>query len=83
MGKKRSVIVIDRDVDNDKVNEILRKKKKQSLKVKLSKKTHEESSARTRGIENPLSNLNKANRSNANPTHSVMPVTLAHLDAVA
>ena len=48
--------MINMDVDCDKVNEILRKKKKmkRSSKVQLPEKIHGESSARTKGIENPL-----------------------------
>ena len=51
MDKKRNAMMIDMDVDCDKVNEILRKKKKKwSSKIKLSNKTPRESSAQTKGI---------------------------------
>ena len=46
MGKKRNTMMIDMDVHYDKVNEILRKrKKKQSSKVHLLEKTLGESFA--------------------------------------
>ena len=48
MSKKRIAMMIVIDVDCDKVNEILRKKK-WSSKIKLSEKTLGESSARTGG----------------------------------
>ena len=46
--------MIDFDLDYDKVNEALeRRKKKKSSKAQLLGKTLGESSARTRGIEDP------------------------------
>ena len=54
MGKKRGARAIDFDLDCDRVNEALeRRKKKKSSKAQLSGKTLGESSARTRGIEDP------------------------------
>ena len=52
MGKKRGARAIDFDLDCDKVNEALeRRKKKKSSRAQLSGKTPGESSARTRGTE--------------------------------
>ena len=54
MGKKRGARAIDFDLDCDKVNEALeRRKKKKSSRAQLSGKTPGESSARTRGTEDP------------------------------
>ena len=54
MGKKRGARAIDFDLDCNKVNEALeRRKKKKSSKAQLSGKTLGVSSARTRGIEDP------------------------------
>ena len=56
--------MIDFDLDCDKVNEALeRRKKKKSSKAQLSGKTLRESSARTRRIEDPFGTISTvANR---------------------
>ena len=78
-------MTIDIDVDYDKVNEILRRKKNKknrSSKVQLSEKTPGESSARTRGIENLLvasiitSTMPK--HDDVSPSHLAMLDTSAH-----
>lgn len=83
MGKKRNAMMIDMDVDNDKVNEILRRKKKRSSKIKLSKKTPGESSAQSRGTENPLTNPVMINHDDAHPMHLALHVTPAYDGAAA
>ena len=80
MGKKRGARVIDFDLDCDKVNEALeRRKKKKSSKAQLSGKTLGESSVRTRGIEDPSVAVETistvANHDGVEPPHPHMPVT--------
>ena len=73
-------MVIEMEVDCDKVNKILRKKKKKkkrSSRVQLSKKALGESFASTRGIENPLvvpiAESTTPNHDDFPPSHSAMP----------
>ena len=87
MGKKRNDAMTNIDMDCDKVNEILKKrKKKKSSKVLLSEKTPGESSARTRGIEDSLDAIEivptMVNHDGVAP-HPNMHVTPVHSGVVA
>ena len=80
MGKKRDAMVIDVDLDYDRVAEALKKrKKKKSSKVYLSGKAFGEGSARTRETEDPSAVAGTvaafANHDGAEPSHPHMPVT--------
>ena len=61
MGKKKRAAAIDIDLDCDKGNKALEKRKKnKSSKVWISEKTPRESSARTRGVEDSLAAIEVA-----------------------
>ena len=80
MGKKKGARAIDFDLDCDKVNEALKKrKKKKSSKVQLSKKAPGEGSARTKGVKDPLDATRTismvAHHGGIEPSHSHMHVT--------
>ena len=81
-------MMINTDVDCDKVNEILRKKKKKkrSSRVQLSEKAPREKSSQIRGIENPLvvpiAEFTMPELEDVPPSHSAMHVTTACDDVV-
>ena len=80
MGKKRGAMVIDFDLDCDRVIEALKKrKKKKSSKVQVSEKAPGEGSVRTRGTEYLSVSAGAAatvvDRDGAEPSHPHMPVT--------
>ena len=80
MGKKRGARAIDFDLDCDKINEALeRRKKKKSSKAQLSGKTPGESSARSRGIKDPSIAVGAVStvvdHDGVEPPHPHMPVT--------
>ena len=80
--------MINITVDYDKVNETLkkRKKKNKSFEVRLSEKTHGESSSKTRGIEDPLAAVETvptmASDDGIVPPCPQMPVTPVHGEVV-